>query len=144
MFAKNFFTKEEQDLIVNAIKTAEQNTSGEIRVHMDTFCLGDAMTRAKKVFAKLGMHQTKEKNGILIYIATQSRKIAVIGDAGIHQKVGEEYWDKIVLGIISEFKQGHKGKGLADGIIQCGHELKHYFPYLSDDKNELNDSISFK
>ncbi len=143
MFAKNFFTKEEQDLIVNSIRTAEKNTSGEIRVHMDSFCLGDGMKRAKKLFGRLGMNQTKEKNGILIYIATRSRKIAVIGDSGIHQKVGKEYWDKIVSGIITQFKNGKKGQGLADGIIDCGLQLKQFFPYASDDKNELNDSISF-
>ncbi len=139
-----FFSETEQNQIVEAIKIAEQNTSGEIRVHLESICWGDSVERAKKVFTKLKMHETKEKNGILVYIATENHKIAVIGDAGIHNKLGKEYWDKIVQGMIAKFREGHPAQGLADAIIDCGHQLKHYFPYLSDDKNELNDSISFK
>lgn len=142
--AERFFAKEEQDLIVSAIQTAEKNTSGEIRVHLESFCWGDPIERAQKVFKKEGLHATKEQNGILIFIATESHKIAVIGDAGIHKKLGKEYWDKIVQGMVSKFKEGHQAQGLADAIIDCGEQLKHYFPYASDDKNELNDSISFK
>ena len=141
--ASRFFTEAEQAVIVDAIKTAEKNTSGEIRVHLESICWGDAMKRAQKVFTKLKMHETKEQNGILIYIATENRKMAVIGDAGIHAKLGAEYWDKIVQGLISKFKGGDKGVGLAEAIIDCGNQLKQHFPYASDDKNELNDSISF-
>lgn len=142
--AERFFNKEEQDLIVEAIKTAEKNTSGEIRVHLESICWGDAMVRAKKVFNKLGMQQTKEQNGILIYIATESHNIAVIGDTGIHKKLGKEYWDRIVNGMVASFKEGKHAQALADAIIDCGVQLKQFFPYASDDKNELNDSISFK
>lgn len=142
--AKNFFTKEEQDVIVNAIKTAELNTSGEIRVHVENYCFGDSLTKAEKIFKKLGMVDTKERNGILIYIAAVSRKIAIVGDKGIHDKLGKAYWDKIVNGIVESFRNNTKGEGLAKGIIDCGEQLKRYFPYQSDDKNELNDSISFK
>ncbi len=142
--AEKFFTKEEQDLIVKAIGTAEKNTSGEIRVHLEAICYSDAIIRAQKVFNKLGIQKTKEQNGILIYIATDSRKMAVIGDEGIHKKLGAEYWDKIVQSLVSKFKNGEHGQGLADAIIDCGKQLQHYFPYTSDDKNELNDSISFK
>jgi len=141
--AARFFTEEEQAFIVNAIKTAEKNTSGEIRVHLESICWGDAMTRAQKVFTKLKMHETKDQNGILIYIATENHKMAVLGDAGIHKKLGAEYWDKIVQDLITKFKTGDKGAGLAEAIIDCGNQLKQYFPYASDDKNELNDSISF-
>lgn len=142
--AERFFDKTEQDLIVDAIKTAEKNTSGEIRVHLESICWGDSMERAKKVFTKLKMHETKEQNGILIYIATENRKMAVIGDAGIHKKLGAEYWNRIVQELVSKFKEGHHAQGLAAAIIDCGNQLKHYFPYSNDDKNELNDSISFK
>lgn len=142
--AEKFFDEKEQELIVNAIQTAEKNTSGEIRVHLESFCWGDAMERAQKVFNKIGMAGTKEQNGILIYIATESHKIAVIGDSGIHKKLGKEYWDHIVQNMVSKFKSGQQAQGLADAIIDCGIQLKQYFPYASDDKNELNDSISFK
>lgn len=142
--AEKFFSKEEQNLIVAAISAAEKNTSGEVRVHLESICWGDAMERAKKVFNKLEMHKTQEQNGILIYIATDSRKMAVIGDTGIHKKLGKEYWNSIVQNMVSKFKEGQQAQGLAAAIIDCGNQLKHYFPYASDDKNELNDSISFK
>ena len=141
--AKNFFTKDEQQQIVDAIKEAERNTSGEIRVHVDNFCIGPVMKKAQKLFQKLGMIQTADRNGILIYIAARSHKIAVIGDEGIHQKLGTEYWDNIVKGIIDAFAHHKKAEGLTKGIINCGQQLKIHFPYKDNDKNELNDSISF-
>lgn len=142
--SKNFFSKEEQDIVVNAIKAAELNTSGEIRVHVENYCFGNSLTKAEKVFLKLGMQNTKDRNGILIYIAAVSRKIAIVGDKGIHEKLGKTYWDKIVNGIVESFRGDKKAEGLAKGIIDCGEQLKQYFPYQSDDKNELNDSISYK
>lgn len=142
--SKNFFDKEEQQIIVEAIKTAELNTSGEIRVHIENYCFGNSLLKAEKVFIKLGMQNTADRNGILIYIAAVSRKIAIVGDKGIHEKLGKEYWDKIVNDIIENFRNNNKSEGLAKGIINCGDQLKHYFPYNSNDKNELNDSISYK
>jgi uncharacterized membrane protein len=142
--SKNFFSKDEQQLIVEAIKTAELNTSGEIRVHIENYCFGNSLVKAEKIFSKLGMQNTKDRNGILIYIAAVSRKMAIVGDKGIHEKLGKEYWDKIVNGILESFRTNTKGEGLAKGIIDCGEQLKKHFPYASDDKNELNDSISFK
>lgn len=142
--SKNFFTIEEQDLVVDAIKQAELNTSGEIRVHIENYCFGNSLVKAEKVFTKLGMQNTKDRNGILIYIAAVSRKIAIVGDKGIHEKLGKEYWDKIVTNIVESFRSNKKAEGLAKGILDCGDQLKHFFPYQSDDKNELNDSISFK
>ncbi len=142
--SKNFFTIEEQDLVVDAIKQAELNTSGEIRVHIENYCFGNSLVKAEKVFTKLGMQNTKDRNGILIYIAAVSRKIAIVGDKGIHEKLGKEYWDKIVNDIVECFRNNKKAEGLAKGILSCGEQLKHFFPYQSDDKNELNDSISFK
>lgn len=141
--AKKFFTTEEQQRIVEAIREAEKNTSGEIRVHIDNFCFGSVVKKAEKLFQKLGMSQTNDRNGILIYIAVLSHKIAVVGDEGIHQKLGTAYWDSIVKEIIDAFAHHKKIEGLTKGIIHCGHELKIHFPYQADDKNELNDSISF-
>lgn len=141
--AKKFFTSEEQQQIVEAIREAEKNTSGEIRIHIDNFCFGSVVEKAKKVFHKLGMQHTADRNGILIYIAVMSHKIAVVGDEGIHRKLGAEYWDRIVKGIVDAFVHHKKTDGLTKGIIDCGHQLKTFFPYQADDKNELNDSISF-
>ena len=108
--AKNFFSKEEQQLIIDAIQTAEKNTSGEIRVHLENFCFGNEVKRGQKVFTKLKMHATKERNGVLIYIAVSSRKIAIIGDEGIHQKLGNEYWENLVKNLISQFQKNKKGE----------------------------------
>jgi uncharacterized membrane protein len=140
--AKNFFNESEKQIIINAISTAEKNTSGEIRVHIENFCFGNEVKRAVKVFNKLGMANTKERNGILIYLAVQSKKVAIIGDEGIHKKLGREYWDKLVEQLISKFHKEHKADGLAESIIECGNQLKHYFPYAHDDKDELSNEIS--
>lgn len=140
---KNFFTKDEQQQIVEAIREAERNTSGEIRVHLDNFCFGSVVKKAQRLFQKLGMFQTADRNGILIYIAVLSHKIAVVGDKGIHQKLGTEYWDSIVKEIVDAFAHHKKADGLTKGIINCGHQLKIHFPYQDSDRNELSDSISF-
>lgn len=141
--ARFFFTADEQQQVIDAIREAERNTSGEIRVHIDNFCFGSALKKAKKIFFKLRMQHTSDRNGILIYIAVISHKIAVVGDKGIHQKLDTIYWDNIVKGIIDGFRHQKKAEGLTKGIIECGLQLKTFFPAQADDKNELNDSISF-
>ncbi|MDI1355166.1 MAG: TPM domain-containing protein [bacterium] len=141
--AKKFFTKQEQELLIKAIGEAEMNTSGEIRLHLENFCSGNEVKAAWKIFVRLDMHRTKERNGILIYIATMSRKIAVIGDEGIHQKLGDKFWEKLVLDLISHFKSDKRAEALAESIIECGKQLGHFFPRQNDDKNELSDSISY-
>jgi uncharacterized membrane protein len=141
--AKNFFNEREQKLVMDAIEQAEKKTSGEIRVHVENFCFGNEVSRAFKVFKKLKMNETKERNGILIYIAVMSHKVAIVGDAGIHEKLGKEYWDKIVEHLINQFRANHKGEGLAASIIECGHQLSHFFPWNGDDKDELTNTISY-
>ncbi|MBA3664646.1 MAG: TPM domain-containing protein, partial [Bacteroidetes bacterium] len=86
--ARNFFTKDEQQKLTNAIAEAELKTSGEIRVHIENFCLGNELNRAQKLFTKLGMHKTVKRNGVLIYVAALSRKVAIVGDEGIHRELG--------------------------------------------------------
>ncbi|MEO6302955.1 MAG: TPM domain-containing protein [Bacteroidia bacterium] len=141
--ARNFFDQREQQLLIDAITQAELKTSGEIRLHIENFCFGNEITRAGKVFTKLKMHQTKERNGVLIYIATLSRKVAVIGDEGIHQKLGNEFWQKVVNDLISKFKENKKAEALAGCIVECGEQLGKFFPRSSDDTNELTNTISF-
>src|SRR5687768_6139620 len=94
--AQNFFNKEEQQMVVDAIAQAEMCTSGEIRVHLENFCLGNELKVAEKLFTRLKMHETAERNGVLIYIATVSHKIAVVCDEGIHKKLGSEFWQTLV------------------------------------------------
>ena len=141
--ARFFFNKTEQELLINSIAEAELKTSGEIRLHLTNFCIGNEVKAAQKVFVKLKMHETKEKNGVLIYIATVSRKIAVIGDEGIHQKLGNEFWQKIVSELITQFKNNNKASSLAKCILTCGEQLGKFFPLQSDDKNELSNLISY-
>ena len=141
--AKEFFTASEQEEIINAIKEAELNTSGEIRLHIDKSCKGDVLDRAAYWFGKLKMHKTDLRNGVLFYLATEDKKFAILGDAGINQKVPENFWDKIKDDILTSFKKGKYSEGLINGILASGEQLKSHFPYQKDDVNELSDDISF-
>jgi uncharacterized membrane protein len=143
IFARNFFSEREQQVIVNAIASAELKTSGEIRVHIENFCFGNEVLKAQKIFTHLNMQNTLEHNGVLIYIATVSRKVAVIGDSGIHAKLGQEFWNEVVQEMILKFREGRKAEALAECIIECGEQLGKYFPRSSDDKDELSNNISF-
>ncbi|MCB0481183.1 MAG: TPM domain-containing protein [Flavobacteriales bacterium] len=143
MGAREAFTKEEQENIVSAIKKAELATSGEIRVHIEKKCSGDPLDSAAHWFAKLDMHKTELRNGVLIYLATEDRKFAVIGDVGINQKVPSDFWDSTKQKMIDHFRNDALSKGLILGIEEAGKQLKSYFPWKTDDINELSDEISF-
>jgi len=143
MKASSFFTKEQQDQILAAVKEAEEETSGEIRVHIETSFTGDLMDRAAWIFNKLGMKKTAERNGILFYLAVENRKFAVIGDAGIHAKVPEGFWEGISNSMTDYFREGKFTEGLTEGILTAGRQLREHFPHMSDDVNELPDEISF-
>jgi len=143
MKAASFFTKEQQDQILAAVKEAEENTSGEIRVHIETTCQIDVLDRAAWIFKKLGMDKTAERNGVLFYLAVEDRKFAVIGDGGINAKVPKGFWDCIKEHLRNKFSQGLFTDGLSEAIIMAGKQLKSHFPYQKDDRNELSDEISF-
>lgn len=143
MKAKTFFTAKQQASIVSAIAEAEKNTSGEIRVHLENKCSADVLDRAAQVFAKLHMHKTKERNGVLFYLATEDHKFAILGDAGVNAKTGPDFWDTIKAGMAEDFSKGNFTEGLVNGIIKAGEQLKVHFPYQSDDVNELPNEISF-
>jgi len=141
--AARFFTEEEKASIKQAIELAEKNTSGEIRVHIDEKCKGDVVPVAQKVFAKLGMNHTKERNGVLFYLAVRDKKFAIIGDQGIHQKVPDGFWDHTRDGMMEKFKEQKFAKGLCDAIKEAGDQLKKHFPHLDNDRNELSDEVTF-
>jgi uncharacterized membrane protein len=143
MSVKKYFTEEEKLQITNAIRVAETNTSGEIRVHIEKLCKGNVLDRAAYIFEKLEMHKTKLRNGVLFYVAVDDRKFAILGDAGINMKVPDNFWEEITNEVISRFKDGKYAEGIANGIIKAGVQLKEHFPYQSDDVNELSDEISF-
>jgi len=141
--AKDFFSPDQQDEVKQAIMHAELDTSGEIRVHVETSCPGDVMDRSAFVFKKLKMHKTSQRNGVLFYLAVKNRKFAILGDAGIHAKVPETFWDDIKQEMLNFFRTERFTEGLAYGILQAGNQLKKHFPYKTDDVNELSDEISF-
>jgi uncharacterized membrane protein len=143
MKASTFFTEEQQAQILAAVKEAENETSGEIRVHIETHCDEDVLDRAAWVFKKLGMHETGERNGVLFYLAVDDRKFAVIGDSGINAKVPEGFWDDVKELLLANFREGKFTEGLSAGIILSGTHLKKHFPHKKDDVNELPDEISF-
>ena len=143
MTSRTFFSKEEQQKIVAAIKEAELNTSGEIRVHIENHCKEEVIERAAEVFYDLKMNQTAARNGILFYLAAKDHKFAIIGDEGINKNVEHDFWNDIKDEMVAMFKENKFAEGLIAGILKCGERLKEYFPYQSNDVNELSDEISF-
>lgn len=142
---KQFFSEEENHLIVKAIRHAEQRTSGEVRVYVESRCrFMNALDRAAEIFHGLKMEKTDYRNATLVYVAIKDRQVAVFGDEGIHLKVGTEYWDKVVKEMLSSFNSDNYAKAIADAVIQIGEALQSHFPYDKEaDKNELPDEIVF-
>lgn len=141
--ADAFFSDEDKNRIVNAIKEAELNTSGEVRVHIELRCTTDPMEKAIKWFHKLEMDKTELKNGVLVYLAIHSHKFAIVGDTGIDAVVADDFWDVVKDKMLLHFQKDDFTSGLTEGILLAGEQLKTYFPYQSDDVNELSDDISF-
>lgn len=140
---KPILTHEEQDLIKAAIEAAELQTSGEVKVHLEPYCKTDPMQRALQVFNELELYHTQQRNGVLFYMAFKDHKFAILGDEGIHKKVGQNFWDSTKELMADHFKKGQLAAGLSEGIKMAGQQLKVHFPYQSDDKNELSNDISF-
>ena len=140
--SEDFLTKQDEQEIVLSIVEAEKNTSGEIRVHIEEHSEKSPLDRAQEVFFELKMNETQDRNGVLFYICVSDKKFAIIGDKGINDVVESDFWDCTKDTVIANFKEGNFKKGLVEGILQAGQRLKHYFPYQSDDTNELSNEIS--
>ena len=142
---KEFFNADEKGRIVEAIHLAEHRTSGEIRVFVESHCsYMDAIDRATEVFFKLKMEKTIDRNGVLLYIAMKDHQLAVFGDESIHKKVGNEYWNREVQKMISNFNDKNYAEGIREVVLDIGEALKNHFPFDKDtDKNELPDEIVF-
>jgi uncharacterized membrane protein len=132
----------DEHLITEAIRVAEQNTSGEIRVHIESRCKKEPIERAIEVFSQLNMYQTEQRNGVLIYVALKDKKVAIWGDEGINQKLPKQFWEKEIEIMISHFKNAQFGQGIAEAVKLIGMELRQHFPFQRNDKNELSDEIS--
>lgn len=143
MSEPRFLTKEDEKAIVTAIEDAEMCSSGEIRVHIEDHCKIDPLDRAAFIFAKLGMHKTQLRNGVLFYIAHKDHKLAILGDAGINSLVPDHFWNDIKETMIPLFKENRHVEGICEGVRMAGEKLKAFFPYQSNDKNELSNEISY-
>jgi len=141
---RHFISDADEQKILQAIARAEKNTSGEIRVHLHKGAKGDVMQNAVRTFEKLGMHKTALRNGILFYIDIDRKEFAVIGDKGIHEKVGKDFWEKLAAILKEHFRNGDYAGGIIRAIDETGMQLKKYFPYHADDINELPDEISYE
>ena len=136
-------SEEHQNLILQAIQDAELQTSGEIRVHVESHCAGHPIDRAKELFFQLGMQKTDLQNGVLVYLAMKDRKFSIIGDKGIDAKVPAEFWDTIRDEMRAYLAKNEFGMALSHGIMRAGEVLAAFFPYQKDDQNELSNAISF-
>jgi len=142
---KEFFTDEEKQNIVDAVRNAEQRTSGEVRVFVESHCrYVNAIDRAVEIFENLQMQNTEQRNATLVYVAIKDRQLAVFGDEGIHQKVGNEYWANEVMKMINAFNRDNIAEGIRQCVLNIGEALALHFPYdRNTDKNELPDDIVF-
>lgn len=142
--AKDLLTKTQQEQIIRSIQQAEEGTAGEIRVHVEDSSGKEPLQRAEEVFLKLGMQKTSDRTGVLIYIAAKDHRFAIIGDKGIHQKVGSDFWEAEKELLAEYFSKGSYAEGLARVIGLIGEQLRQFFPQKQADKNELPDEISIK
>ncbi len=142
---KPFFDEAEQERIVQAIRSCERLTSGEIRVYVESKNpLVSPLDRAKEVFFGLKMEKTDLRNGVLLYMATSHKELALFGDEGIYKATGAEYWNAEVKKMLDAIKASHIVDGVVGCILDVGEALKTHFPYIpSEDKNELPDDIVF-
>jgi len=139
---KSFLSSKDEEAIVSAIKEAEKNTSGEIRVHIEAHTDDDHYEHALKVFGELKMHETELRNGVLFYLAVNDHKFVILGDQGINDKVADDFWNATKEMMQGYFRKSEFKQGLVDGILQAGQELKTHFPFQDDDTDELSNEIS--
>jgi uncharacterized membrane protein len=141
---RRFFSQEEEERMVDAIRSAETMTSGEIRVFVESRCrFINPMDRAMELFADLEMTKTKDRNAVLLYFAMDDKQMAILADEGIYRKMGQSFWENEVKTIMAEFKQKHFTDGICHMIKDVGDALQTNFPYQRDDQNELADGIVF-
>jgi len=139
---EDFLTASEEQEVVKAILEAEKNTSGEIRVHIEAHTHKEHYERAKEVFHLLKMDNTKQENGVLIYVAVNDKKFVICGDKGIDNAVPKDFWQTTKNNIQTHFENGKFKEGLVAGVLKAGEELSSHFPWQSDDTNELSNEIS--
>jgi uncharacterized membrane protein len=141
---RRLLSEPDEARVIAAIRVAESKTSGEIRVHVERRCAANAMATASRWYRRLGMDETKERNGILFYVAVDDRTFAVVGGQGIHAKVGAAFWEALRDAMREGFVEGDPASGLTRAIAEAGLRLAEHFPRRADDTNELPDEISYR
>ena len=141
--AEDFLTAEERKRVAQAIGEAELRSSGEIRVHLEDHIEDDVLDHAAFVFEELGMHKTAERSGVLIYVCAADRKVAVIGDKGINERVPANFWNDVLAVLQQHFAAGRRVEGLCEAVRMVGEKLIHFFPRRADDRDELSNEVSF-
>ncbi|MGH7675524.1 MAG: TPM domain-containing protein [Gemmatimonadales bacterium] len=149
-WARRLFTEADFAAIAGAVAQVEATTSAELRVHLERRVhrwpgqRADALRRARKVFTHLGMHLTAERHGVLIYLALEDHKLAVVGDEGIHRRVGDQYWEVVRDLMIARLREGRALDAVLFGVAEVGRVLAEHFPRRPDDRNELSDQVSLR
>ncbi|MCF6313409.1 MAG: TPM domain-containing protein [Verrucomicrobiales bacterium] len=143
MNIKSFLSEDQKEAVHAAIREAELQTSGEIRVHLENRCKEEVLDRAVFIFRRLDMQATEGKNGVLFYIAVKDRKFSILGDVGINGKVPDHFWNQIKDEMTEYFKREQFAEGIVSAVKVAGEQLKLYFPHQANDKNELSDDISY-
>jgi len=141
---REFLTPAESDRVNAAIKNAERDTSAEIKLVVARHCWSDIKNKASGIFKKLGLDKTKEHNGVLILFIVTNREFLVYGDQGIHEKVGQDFWNDIRDRMSADFHEGRFADGICDGIELIGKKLAEYFPHKRGDINEIADEIVYE
>lgn len=139
----NFLTEFQMASLVEAIQTAENHSTGEIRIHLDSTTETDNAQKAVEVFKTLAMDKTAERNGVLFHVNFEAHYLTIIGDEGIHKKVHQQFWDNLHDKTTAEFAGGNYYEGLRNAVLETGEELKKYFPFSGENYNELSDEITF-
>lgn len=140
---KSFLTDQQIASLVEAIQSAEEHSTGEIRVHIDSNTENDNAKTAFKIFEKLCLNKTTEKNAVLFHVNFEQKYLTIIGDTGIHEKVKQSYWDHLHDYITAEFAKGNYYKALKSAILETGLELKKHFPVTGENPNQLSNEITF-
>lgn len=142
MHTKDFLAALDQKRITDAIATAELQTSGEIRVHVQPKSHGEIRNTAERTFERLGMTRTALRNGVLLFIACEEQRFVILGDKGIDEKVPAGFWDEIAAKLTIRFKNHEFTEGIVEAIHSAGEELRHYFPRAHGDVDELTNEIN--
>jgi uncharacterized membrane protein len=141
MKTRAFLDRVQEDEVITAIRQAESKTSGEIRVFVSHKEVQDALVAAQTQFERMKMQRTRDRNGVLIFVAPRTRQFAVVGDAGIHSRCGPEFWNEVASQMSERFQQGAFTAGIVHAIHRAGSLLAHHFPRRPDDENELPDQV---